>query len=84
MRDCRRLFQLVLSSCGESSVALVMTPAESCALPTNAYGVPTGPLSGGVSAVTGMKRSAVVVESVEILVRARFAPGSEESTDTRD
>lgn len=78
------MFQLVLSSCGESSVALVMTPAESCALPRNAYGVPTGSSSGAVPDVMGMKRSAVVVESVEIFVRARFAPGSEESTETRD
>lgn len=31
-----------------------------------------------------MKRSAVVVESVEIFVRARLAPRSPESTETSD
>ena len=34
--------------------------------------------------MTGTKRSAVVVESVEIFVRARLASGSAESTGTRD
>ncbi len=78
------MLPFVLSACRASGVALVMMPADSPALLTKPYGVPTGSLSTAVSRVMGTNRSAVVVESVEILVRARAAPGSEESTETRD